>query len=156
MIAFNSRGTALVVPSNSLTPEGAGTYGRDTELVERRAVEAVLAAERALGRVPEEMPRNNPGYDIRSTGRDGFIRYVEVKGRIAGAETFTVTTNEVTFAQTQGMRHRLALVEVSSDEPDNDRLRYVSDAFAHLDPSVTTRSYNEDWGDYWNRGVPPR
>lgn len=150
------RGTALVVPSNSLTPEGAGTYGRDTELVERRAVEAVLAAERALGRVPEEMPRNNPGYDIRSTGRDGFIRYVEVKGRIAGAETFTVTTNEVTFAQTQGMRHRLALVEVSSDEPDNDRLRYVSDAFAHLDPSVTTRSYNEDWGDYWNRGVPPR
>ncbi len=124
--------------------------------VERRAVEAVLSAERSLGRNPVEMPRNNPGYDIASTDANGRIHYIEVKGRIEGSDTFTITTNEVTFAQTQGERHRLALVEVSASAPSEDRLRYVSNAFAHLEPSATTRSYNELWRDYWARGGPPR
>ncbi|PPH37212.1 type III restriction endonuclease subunit R [Rathayibacter sp. AY1E3] len=154
------RGAALVVPSDLITAEdanvGAHTFARDTEAVERRAVQAVLAAEKALGREPIEMPRNNPGYDIQSTDRSGFIHYIEVKGRIEGSDTFTITTNEITFALTQGERHRLALVEVSVSGPEQDRLRYVSDAFTHLEPSATTRSYNEVWRDYWDRGGPPR
>ena len=116
----------------------------------------MLAAERAIGRNPVEMPRNNPGYDIRSTDDEGRIHYIEVKGRIEGADTFAITTNEVTFAQTQGERHRLALVQVSPDGPEHDELRYVTDAFAHLEPSTTTRSCNEEWRDYWNKGGPPR
>ncbi|GAB2470385.1 helicase-related protein [Luteococcus sediminum] len=154
------RGAALVIPSNILTaaeaePE-AQTFARQTEEVERRAVESVLAAERALGREPVEMPRNNPGYDIRSTDQSGFVHYIEVKGRIEGSDTFTITTNEITFAQTQGDRHRLALVEVSTSGAVHDQLRYVGDAFTHLKPSATTRSYNEVWRDYWERGGPPR
>ena len=116
----------------------------------------MVDAERALGREPVEMPRNNPGYDIRSTDQSGFVHYIEVKGRIEGSDTFTITTNEITFAQTQGDRHRLALVEVSTSGADSDQLRYVSDAFTHLEPSATTRSYNEVWRDYWERGGPPR
>ncbi|WP_370894001.1 helicase-related protein [Janibacter sp. GXQ6167] len=153
------RGAALVIPSALLVtdpePE-AQTFARQTEEVERRAVDAVLAAERALGREPVEMPRNNPGYDIQSTDRNGFVHYIEVKGRIEGSDTFTITTNEITFAQTQGERHRLALVEVSTNGAAHDLLRYVSDAFTHLEPSATTRSYNEVWRDYWKRGGPPR
>ena len=60
-------------------PQEAQTFARQTEEVERRAVEAVLAAERALGREPVEMPRNNPGYDIQSTDQNGFVHYIEVK-----------------------------------------------------------------------------
>lgn len=154
------RGSALVVPSQRLSigDEDAApqTFARNTEIVERRAVEAVLAAERALGRTPREMPRNNPGYDIQSFDADGRIHYIEVKGRIEGSDTFTITTNEVTFAQTQGDRHRLALVLVSPDGEKRDRLRYVLDAFTHIEPSATTRSYNEEWRDYWDRGGPPR
>lgn len=153
------RGAALVIPSDAIAAADdtePHTFARDTKGVERRAVEAVLAAESALGREPVEMPFNNPGYDIQSTDANGLIHYIEVKGRIVGSDTFTITTNEVTFAQTQGERHRLALVEVSPNGPGNDRLRYVSDAFAHLEPSATTRSYNETWRDYWDRGGPPR
>lgn len=51
----------------------------DTTIVERRAVDAVLAAERRLGRSPQEMPRNHPGYDIRGTSRDGTISFIEVR-----------------------------------------------------------------------------
>jgi len=119
-------------------------------------LEAVLAAERALGRAPEEMAHNNPGYDVRSTDRDGRVYYIEVKGRLEGSETFAVTTNEVTFAQTQGERHRLALVQVSPEGAAGDRLRYVTGAFTHIGPSATTRSFTEEWRDYWARGGPPR
>lgn len=151
------RGAALVVPSAMLAGEPpAGARTSRVDEVERRAVEAVFAAERRLGRRPSEMPRNNPGYDVQSMDADGRIHYIEVKGRIAGADTFTITTNEVTFAQTQGDRHRLALVEVSPVGPECDQLRYVADAFSHLEPSATTRSYNETWRDYWTRGGSPR
>ncbi|MGF0120945.1 MULTISPECIES: helicase-related protein [unclassified Pseudoclavibacter] len=151
------RGMALVVPSGALTPARSEPqlFARNTEVVERRAVEATLAAERALGRSPEEMARNNPGYDIRSTDSEGRVFYIEVKGRIEGADTFTITTNEVTFALTQGDRHRLALVSVSMTGVTYDQLRYVTGAFDHMDPSDTTRSLNEEWHDYWGRGAKP-
>ncbi|MCL1800586.1 MAG: SNF2-related protein [Promicromonosporaceae bacterium] len=136
-----------------------GTFGTDQEAkrrVERAAVDAVLAAERALGRTPEEMPRNNPGFDIRSTDSNGNMYYIEVKGRVSGADLFTITTGEVSFAQTQGDRHRLALVSVdfASGEPTT-HLRYVTNAFDHIEPSVTTRSFNEPWKPYWQRGRQP-
>ena len=115
----------------------------------------VLAAERALGHTPVEMPHNNPGYDIRSTDEDGFVYYIEVKGRIEGSDTFSITTNEVTFAQTQGDRHRLALVEVSKSGAEHDQLRYVANAFSQSEPWTSTRSLNEVWRDYWDRGGPP-
>lgn len=154
------RGAALIIPSHLLAAQEdtheAQTFARQTEEIERRAVEAVLAAERALEREPVEMPRNNPGYDIQSTDQSGFVHYIEVKGRTEGSDTFTITTNEITFAQTQGDRHRLALVEVSASGASKDQLRYVADAFTHLEPSATTRSYNEVWSDYWERGGPPR
>ncbi|MGO2091692.1 MAG: helicase-related protein [Microbacterium gubbeenense] len=152
------RGMALVVPSTSLAPSSSESqlFARNTEVVERRAVEATLAAERALGRVPEEMARNNPGYDIRSTDAECRVFYIEVKGRIEGSDTFTITTNEVTFAQTQGNRHRLALVSVSTTGDTHDQLRYVTGAFDHMEPSDTTRSLNEEWRDYWDRGTEPR
>lgn len=151
------RGAALVIPSNLIAPveSAPSTFARETEAVERRAVEAVLAAERALGRTPIEKPRNNPGFDIESTDPQGLVYFIEVKGRIEGADTFTITSNEITFAQTQGDRHRLALVQVSNLGEHDDQLRYIVDAFAHLEPSTTTRSYNEVWGEYWNRGGPP-
>ena len=151
------RGSALVVPSSALTAGDAvmpGTFARETERVERRAVEKTLATERALGRTPVEMARNNPGYDIRSVDDDGRVFFIEVKGRVAGADTFTITANEVAYAQTQGDRHRLSLVSVH-DDPVQDELRYVLAAFDHLDPSSTTNSLNEIWADYWSRGGTP-
>lgn len=152
------RGMALVVPSGLLTSteNRPRLFARNTEEVERRAVEATLAAERELGRTPTEMARNNPGYDIQSLDAEGRVFYIEVKGRIEGSDTFTITTNEVTFAQTQGERHRLSLVKVSMEDPTHDELRYVTGAFDHMEPSDTTRSLNEEWRDYWGRGGAPR
>ena len=51
--------------------------------------QALLAAERALGRDPTEMPHNNEGYDIETRAGDGRLLFIEVKGRVAGADRFT-------------------------------------------------------------------
>lgn len=147
------RGVALVIPSALISPEVA-RFAKDTKAVERRAVEAVLAAERRLGRIPTEMPHNNPGFDVRSAGANGTV-YIEVKGRIVGANSFTVTVTEVNFAQSHRDSHILALVRVHPDGPEYDEIRYLTQAFDHIESSITTQAYDEKWSAYWDRGSPP-
>ncbi|GEL18794.1 DUF3883 domain-containing protein [Pseudonocardia asaccharolytica] len=73
---------------------------------------AELIAERALGRIPTEMPHNHPGYDIRSERPDGAPIRIEVKGRIAGADDFVITRNGVLAAKNLADDYRLALMSV--------------------------------------------
>ncbi len=144
-------------------PEGHGTEGQapprhavDTVTSDRRAVAMVLAAERALGRVPEEMPHNNPGFDIRSTTADGRTVFIEVKGRVMGADTFFVTRNEVLTGRNTGTEHRLALVAVSPDGPEHDQVRYVVDAFRHWNfGSFAATGIEARWRDVWEAGGAP-
>jgi hypothetical protein len=158
------RGIAIVVPERLLLSQSSetesddsaiATFARNTEEVERRAVELALASERQLGRTPVEQVRNNPGYDIRSADEKGNVFFLEVKGRIKGAEEFIITANEVIFAQTQQDRHRLVLVEVDPDSADNDVIRYINDAFSTIEVSPTTQKLIEKWEDYWTRGTRP-
>lgn len=153
------RSVAVIIPSRMLqkaSEAGAGLFAKDTTEVERRAVDLVLRCERELGRTPTEMPRNNKGYDIASHDADGQVYFLEVKGRIDGADTFTITSPEVSFAQDQGERHRLALVRVSTEAADQDQVRYIKNAFDHVIPSLTTASYNEKWSAHWDRGGEPQ
>lgn len=151
------RGVALVLPAESVAPDDAPrpTFSLNTEETERRAVDAVLDAERRLGREPEELPHNNPGFDVRSCQIDAPSLFIEVKGRMEGAETFTVTANEINFAHTHRAHHRLALVRVSSRGPEYDEVRYLGEAFDHIEPAASTRSLNEKWSDYWDKGREP-
>lgn len=145
-------GAALVVPWWWFEPTRA--YPKQTKAVERRAVEAVLAAERELGRHPEEMPFNNPGFDIKSKTPDGDLLFIEVKGRIEGAAFFTVTRNEVLHGLNQPERYILALVEVGHE--GGERLKYVRQPFKGEDEIYfDVTSVNFDWSSYWARGAAP-
>lgn len=154
-------GGALVIPRGLLErlrdERGleAGLHARETERVERIAVEAVLAAERALGRDPEEKPRNNPGYDILSTPPDGGrLLFIEVKGRVVGAPTFTITKNEVLHALNKGDDYVLALVRVDGDEAHE--IRYVRHPFTGSDEVLFgVTSLIVDWGEMFARGSAP-
>jgi superfamily II DNA or RNA helicase len=156
-------GAALVLPQGLVDrllgrrAEPAATYARDTAAVERRAVDAVLAAERALGRVPEEMPHNNPGFDLRSQDPDGSVVRLEVKGRVAGSDDFVITRSEVLTAKNLGDDYRLALVEVSPVSPAEDRVRYLVRPFdgTSTDDFRVTR-FTLNWPRTWAEGGPPR
>jgi hypothetical protein len=153
------RGAAIVIPSALIevgprAPDVA-MFAKNRKEVERRAVELALARERQLGHIPEEMPQNNRGFDIRSRHSNGEISYIEVKGRVQGADTFTITSSEVSFAQTQGGAHRLALVSVSPIAPELDEVRYLSNAFQEIQLSPSTASINERWDIYWALAIDP-
>ena len=151
-------GAALLVPeglaarlTGKPSPEARAT---DTTRIERLAVDAVLAAERELGREPEEMPHNHKGYDIETRQDDGLL-FVEVKGRVAGAADFVVTKSEVIAGLNNAQRHILALVEVADD--DTTTVRYLYDPFTDR---LTEPGYGEQkrvlsWPDYWNLAGPP-
>ena len=44
------------------------------------------------------MPRNNQGYDIESLRTAEHLDFIEVKGRVAGADTFHITRSEILTA----------------------------------------------------------
>jgi hypothetical protein len=148
-------GAALVIPAG-LIPGDIATYAHETARIERRAVDAVLDAERALGRDPTEMPHNNTGYDIHSTTPEGDSVFIEVKGRIAGAEDVTVTLNEVLLGKNVPAAHRLALVEVSPDGAEHDRLRYVAEHFRSINlGDLAATDVRLNWAKTWAKGAEP-
>lgn len=132
------------------------TFAVETKAVERRAVDAVLAAERALGRNPIEMPVNNPGYDIRSERPDGTGLLIEVKGRIAGADNFHITHTEVMAAKNATPNYPLALVRVDPRGAEHDEIHYLDDPVGAYDGgSLFTASVTLDWDKTWAAGRPP-
>ncbi|SIS10758.1 Type III restriction enzyme, res subunit [Microbispora rosea] len=155
-------GGALVVPQGLLDRLGGlregppEAYARDTAETERRAVNRVLAEERKLGRIPEEMPHNNPGYDVRSKTVDGHWIFIEVKGRVNGSKDFHVTRTEVLTGKNSGQNFRLALVNVHPDVPEHDEVRYVVDPFRDMDfGDFAATDLRGDWDKEWARGGAP-
>jgi len=155
-------GGALVLPQGLVDQlmgrrtDPVSTYARQTAEVERRAVDSVLAAEHALGRRPTEMPANNPGYDVRSEAPDGQVFRIEVKGRIAGADDFVITRNEVLAAKNLGDDYRLALVSVDPAGPRTDIVRYLVRPFdtTGTDDFRVTR-FTLNWTKTWAQAVQP-
>ncbi|MEM9456655.1 MAG: helicase-related protein [Myxococcota bacterium] len=84
--------------------------------VERVAVDAVMAAEKALGNTPEDVGDQKIGWDVSSYTASRALRCIEVKGRQAQATTITVTANEVRVALNKGDKYILALVLVDGDK----------------------------------------
>lgn len=148
-------GAALILPAGLVRPLAPDTFTTDTTIVERRAVDAVLAAEQVLGRIPEEMPHNNPGYDVRSTTSDGQVIFIEVKGRIAGSRDFHITKTEVLTGKNTSPNHRLALVSVHPDGPHADQVCYVLNAFAGTEMTFEQTYIGLSWKPMWERGSAP-
>ena len=73
-----------------------------------------------------EQAHNNPGFDLKSRRPGEPSIRKEVKARIAGAETFTITRIEVLTALNTEHDHRVAVavavVAVSLDGPAHDQV----------------------------------
>jgi hypothetical protein len=100
---------------------------------------------------------------------------IEVKGRIEGAETVTVTKNEILAALNKPDNFILALVQVPVDKnfPGGDAfkvkttsgvysvpgegcvVRYVREPFQR-EPDFGASSVNYGWRELWERGNEPQ
>jgi len=114
--------------------------------VEVPAMQAVMAAERALGFEPTDVSADNRGYDLESrVPGTGKLRFLEVKGRAVGAETITVTRNEIMTALDKPEDFILAIATVdASVGPAGGavaNLRYVREPFQR-EPDFAVTSVN--------------
>ena len=139
----NIVGGALIVPE-CLLNRLLGQHGnslldqhRNME-IERMAMQAIMARERELGFEPRDVSRERVGYDIESRHGDGRLRFIEVKGRRAGADTVTVTRNEILTALNKPDEFILAIVQCDGDQTSSS---YIRSPFCN-DPDFAVESVN--------------
>lgn len=103
---------------------------------------AVMEIERRLGFEPVDRELEKLGYDVESQDPStGRLRFIEVKGRVSGAATITVTRNEILYSLNQPESFILAIVEFM---PDGRRLvHHVRQPFKREpDFGVTSVNYS--------------
>jgi hypothetical protein len=116
------KGGTLLIPVGLLleasgAAEEAGPDAAARKRVELVAMNAVFEAEKALGRMPRDVSGvRGEGYDIESMDSNGDLFFIEVKGRVAGADSVTLTINEVNRGRNDPQQFRLALVTVTGDQ----------------------------------------
>ncbi len=126
----------------------------DTQASAARARAAVIEVERGLGFEPTDREFEKLGYDIESrvpgTGR---LRFLEVKGRVSGADTVTVTKNEILTSLNKPDDFVLALVEFLGG--DAHRVHYLRRPFQR-EPDFGASSVNYDFAELLARAEDPR
>jgi len=152
-------GGMLVVPQGLIAlmtgrPAPALAASPDTQAAAARARAAVMEIERHLGFEPTDRETEQLGYDIESrVPGTGKLRFIEVKGRVSGAATITVTKNEILYSLNKPEDFILAIVEFT--ESESHRVHYVRHPF-HREPDFGVTSVNYDFGELLARAEAPR
>jgi len=146
-------GGAIVIPNGLLLGERTPPELLDTRITEAIAMQAVMQTEAALDNHPHDVSGDNLGYDIESLDpRTGRLRFIEVKGRRAGADTITITRNEILTGINSPEQYILALVEVKDGNAQSPC--YVRKPF-EKEPDFGVTSSNYDLKELLARSKAP-
>ena len=152
-------GGLLVVPKRLIdTMKGReSTESRtavDTQVSAARARSIIMETERNLGFDPTDREFEKLGYDIESrVPGTGKLRFIEVKGRVSGASTVTVTRNEILYSLNKPEDFILGIVEFLDD--NTHRVHYVHEPFKR-EPDFGVTSVNYDFAELLARAEPPQ
>jgi len=125
----------------------------DTQASAARARAVVMAIERNLGFEPADHEFEKLGYDVESrVPGTGKLRFIEVKGRITGATTITVTRNEILYSLNKPDDFILAIVEFR--EGDSHRVHYIRQPFQR-EPDFGVTSVNYGFAELLARAAEP-
>ena len=152
-------GGLLVVPKGLIDEMGGrkSTDSRtavDTQASAARARSIVMETERNLGFDPTDREFEKLGYDIESrVPGTGKLRLIEVKGRVSGASTVTVTRNEILYSLNKPEYSILGIVEFLDD--GTHRVHYVREPLKR-EPDFGVTSVNYDFAELLARAEPPQ
>ena len=154
-------GAALIVPAglmNKLRGDepvdpAAAAFAADAAArsrIERLAMRAVQNAEEARGCRVVDVSADKCGWDLSSyppaiNGKQPDPRHIEVKGRVQGASTVTITRNEMLYAFNQGDKFVLAIALVGEGDVI-DGPHYIRNPFDR-EPGWGVASINFNLGD---------
>lgn len=148
-------GGLVVIPKGMIDRiEGKSTgYPRDTQAAAARARAIVMDVERRLGFEPTDRELDKLGYDIESrVPGTGKLRFIEVKGRVSGAKTITVTRNEILYSLNKPDDFILAIVEFMNDT--RHKVHYLRQPFLR-EPDFAAASVNYTFSELIQRAGDP-
>jgi hypothetical protein len=157
-------GGALVIPAGLLrrlrgeteTEVQSPFFSVDPEArrrIELLAMQTVRQFEESRGCKVVDVSAQKCGWDLTSyppalEGRQPEARHIEVKGRVKGAGTITVTRNEILYALNQRDKFWLAIVLVDGDRCEGPH--YLKSPFSH-EPDWGVASLNLDLNQLLSR-----
>lgn len=125
----------------------------DTQISAARARAVIMDIERSLGFDPTDREFEKLGYDIESrVPGTGKLRFIEVKGRVSGAPTITVTKNEILYSLNKPDDFILAIVEFTGE--DTNKTHYLRQPFTR-EPDFGVTSVNYDFAELLARAQTP-
>ncbi|HOD83606.1 MAG TPA: helicase-related protein [Phycisphaerae bacterium] len=151
-------GGLLVVPAGLIAamtgqPSAAPGVPADTQASAARARAIIMDIERSLGYDPIDREHEKVGYDIESRiPGTGKLRFIEVKGRVTGADTVTVTRNEILYSLNKPDDFVLAMVEFL--DGDSHQVHYLRQPFQR-EPDFGVTSVNYDFAELLARAGAP-
>ena len=135
-------------------PVASYTTPTDTQASAARARAVIMETERNLGFEPTDRETEKLGYDIESrVPGTGKLRFIEVKGRVAGPPAITVTRNEILYSLNKPEDFILAIVEFIDSSAH--RVHYVRTPFRR-EPDFGVTSVNYELGKLIDQGEKPR
>src|ERR1019366_4952341 len=152
-------GGLLVLPMGLIKvmtgqPAPIASAQADTQASAARARAVIMDIERNLGFDPTDREFEKLGYDIESrVPGTGKLRFLEVKGRVTGAATITVTRNEILYSLNKPDDFILAIVEFLDDEMH--KVHYLRQPFMR-EPDFGVTSVNYDFGELTARATSPK
>jgi hypothetical protein len=112
-----------------------------------------MEVERRLGFEPVDREADRLGYDTESRApRTGRLRFIELKGRVEGANTITVSKNEILTPVNKPDDYILAIVEFVDGA--RHRVHYARRPFRR-EPDFGVTSVNYDLADLLAQGQDP-
>jgi len=125
----------------------------DTQASAAHARDIIMEIERNLGFEPIDREFEKLGYDIESRiPGTGKLRFIEVKGRVSGANTITVTKNEILYSLNKPDDFILAIVEFMPD--DGHQVHYLRQPFQR-EPDFGVTSVNYNFSELLSRAEAP-
>jgi superfamily II DNA or RNA helicase len=157
------RGGLVVIPQGLLDkrmadaggpPMGLSENAASRREIELKAMDAVMQIERSLGNEPTDVSAQKVGYDILSfCPETRSQRFIEVKGRIDGADSVMITRNEIITSLNKPEDFILAIVQISQEFVSQPR--YVWRPF-EVEPAFGVTAQQFDLKHLLSRSETPR
>jgi hypothetical protein len=133
------------IPANTFSIDAAARAR-----IEKLAMDAVRLNEEAKGHTVVDVSAQKCGWDLTAyppaaDGKLPVARHIEVKGRIKGAATVTITRNEILYALNQADKFVLAIVLI--DEADTVEGPFCLHRPFTAEPEAGVASINYALGD---------
>lgn len=159
----NVLGGILVIPQGLLNKAtGSGSFSTNPtarKRIEQIAMDVVMATERGFGHLVKDVSAEKCGWDVTSHIPQNVpgsplknVRHIEVKGRVKGVQTVTLTRNEICYAVNQKDKFILAIVLVDGEKTEGPF--YIRNPFDR-EPDFGEVSTNYDINFLLSKAVKP-